>query len=234
MCNEFQKRYSRFLISDRFAQIKIPLRWADAEANTPLDTPVRPTDRATIIRPIDADHPTAGLEGLDMRWWMVPSFHRGAMKDWRTMCTNARVETVNSAPTFREAYRRRRCLVPLTSFIEYSEPPGWTKGKPKQRNEIEWEDGDVRYFAGLWERSTPSDMPEGVETFAFVTGPAGPDVTSIHDRCPAVLTIAQGMEWLGLDGPGKSALEQPAPPGTFTVKLSPRESLMSAEMRRAI
>jgi putative SOS response-associated peptidase YedK len=234
MCNEFQKRYSRLLISDRFAQIKIPLRWADAEANSPLDEPVKPTNRATIIRAVDADNPRAGVEGLDVRWWMVPFFHKGAMKDWRSMCTNARLETVDTAPTFREAYRRRRCLVPLTSFIEYSEPPGWKKGKPKQRNEMEWDGGDVRYFAGLWERSMPSDLPDGIETFAFVTGPAGPDVAPIHDRCPPVLTIEQGMDWLRLDGPGKAMLEALPPPGTFTVKISPRESLMSAEMRRAI
>ena len=233
MCNEFQQRYTRHLIADRFAQIKVPLRWADAEANRPLDDPARPTDRVTIIRALDPTQATAGVEGLDLRWWMVPAFHRGPVKDWRSMCTNARIETVDTAPTFREAYRNRRCLVPLTSYIEYSEPPGWKKGQPKQRNEVEWAGGEVRYFAGLWERATPADYPQGLETMAFITAPAGPDTAPIHERAPPVLTLEQGLEWLRLDGPGKTMLAPP-PPGTFTVKLSPREAIMSAAMRRAL
>lgn len=234
MCNEFQLRYARSLIADRFAEIKVPIRWADAEPNRPLDDPYKPTNRATILRPLDPADPAAGLEGVALRWWLVPFFHKGAVKDWRSMCTNATLERVDSAPTFREAYRKRRCLVPLSSFIEYSEPPGWKKGRPKQRNEIGWADGGVRFFAGLWERATPSDMPEGLESFAFVTGPCCPDVEPIHDRTPAVLTAEQGMEWLRLDGPGKSLLEDLPPAGSYTLTVSPRESIMSAEMRRAL
>lgn len=150
------------------------------------------------------------------------------------MCTNARLETVDTAPTFRDPYRQRRCLVPLTSFIEYSEPAGWKKGQPKTRNEIEWPGGDVRYFAGLWDRSNPTDMPEGLESFAFITGPATPDIEPIHDRTPVVLTLEQGMEWLKLAGPGKAPFLDLPPPGAFTYRESPREQVMSAEMRRTL
>lgn len=234
MCNEYQKRIALGTLTERFSQIKIPIRWTGGESNRPLDEPIKPTDLATIIRPVDPDNPTAGVEGVDIRWWMIPFFHRGAVKDWKSMCTNARLETVDTAPTFRDAYKRRRCLVPLTSFIEYSEPPGWKKGQPKQRNEIEWAGGDVRYFAGVWERSNPSDMPEGLESFAFITGSAPVDIEPIHDRTPPVLTLEQGMEWLRLDGPGKAPFYGLPPAGTFTVKVSPREQIMSAEMRKSL
>jgi putative SOS response-associated peptidase YedK len=233
MCNEYRQRFTRQQITDQFSQLKIPMRWADAEANRPREEPIKPTDRATILRPVDPARPAAGLEGLDIRWWLVPAFHKGAVKDWRSMCTNARFETVDTAPTFRGAYKARRCLVPVSSFIEYSEPEGWRKGKPKMRHEISWGD-ELRYFAGLWERATPADLPEGVESFTFVTGPACPDVQPIHDRTPAVLTIDQGLTWLDLEGPGKAAFAEPACAGTYTVAHAPRDAVLSAELRRLI
>lgn len=60
------------------------------------------------------------------------------------------------------------------------------------------------------------------------------DVAHIHDRQSPVLTAEQGLEWLRLDGPGKAMLEQFPPAGSYLVKISPRESIMSAEMRRAL
>ena len=222
MCNEYQLRVGRDPLALEFSQVQVPLTWADPTPNRDLDQPFKPTNRATIIRAIDPADPIAGVEGLDIRWWLIPFFHKGAIKDWRSMCTNAKIETVDTAPTFRDAYRKRRCLVPLTSFIEYSEPPGWKKGLPKTRNEITWTVGDVRYFAGIWERSNPTDMPDGLQSFAFITGPAGRDVAPIHDRQPPVLTLEQGLEWLRLDGPGKAPLKAPAPQGTFQVAERPR------------
>ncbi|MDP1985986.1 SOS response-associated peptidase, partial [Phenylobacterium sp.] len=183
MCNEYLKRAAATNLAELFSEYGIPLRIDEAAPNRALDEPIRPTERATVLRPLDPARPTAGLEMVDLRWWLVPAFHRGPVKDWRAMSTNARIETVATAPTFKDAYRHRRCLVPLTSFIEYSEPAGWKKGQPKQRNEISWAGGDIRFFAGLWERATPADFPEGLESFTFITGPAAPDVRPIHDRC---------------------------------------------------
>ncbi|MDP1640663.1 MAG: SOS response-associated peptidase family protein [Phenylobacterium sp.] len=234
MCNEYQKRIARGPLTERFSEINIPIRWADAEPNRDLDEPIRPTDRATILRAADPGDPTAGLEGLEMRWWLTPAFHRGPLNAWRSMCTNARIETVDTAPTFREAYRRRRCLVPLTSFIEYSEPPGWKKGRPKTRHEISWADEDVRVFAGLWERSTPEDHPGGLESFAFVTAPAPADIAPFHDRAPPTLSLAQGLAWLDLEGPGKGMLEDLPGPGAYQVVEAPRDQLMTPEMRRLL
>jgi putative SOS response-associated peptidase YedK len=234
VCNEYLRRIAPDALTERFSEIGIPIRWTKGSSNRPLDEPVKPTQLATILHPIDPANPAAGLEGVDLRWWMVPHFHKAAITDWRTMSTNAPLETVDTSPIFRDAYKARRCLAPLTSFIEYSEPPGWKKGQPKQRNEIEWEGGDVRVFAGLWERSTPSDRPEGLESFAFITGPAPPDIAPFQDRAPPVLTLEQGMEWLRLDGPGKAAFFDLPPAGAYAVKLSPREQIMSAAMRRAL
>ena len=211
MCNEFQLRLN-FNADwwNHAGAVDVPIEWRMAAPNRPLNQPFKPTDRAPVLRPIDPGDPAAGLEAVDMRWWLVPFFHKGPTSAWRSMCTNATVETVDTAPSFREPYRRRRALVPITSFIEYDEPPGWKKGKPKRRWEVSWEArgpfDQVRYFAGVWDRASPADYPDGLESMAFITGPPGPDVGQVHDRQPAVLTFDEGMRWLALDGPGKAGL----------------------------
>ena len=159
MCNEYQHRVKRGDYWDQFAQIKIPIQWAGGESNLPLDRPIRPIDRAPMIRAIDLANPEAGLEGSEQRWWLVPFFHKGKVGNWKAMCTNARLETFHTTSAFREPYKRRRTLIPVTSFIEYDEPPGWKKGDPKRRWEISWEPRNehdrVRYFAGLWDTAHP-------------------------------------------------------------------------------
>ena len=216
MCNEFNLRID-------FAN------WWDQQgpSNRPLNQPFKPTNRATMLRPVDPADPAAGLECVDRRWWLVPFFHRGPVSAWKSMCTNAKIETVDTAPTFRDAYKRRRALIPITAFVEYDAPPGWKKGQPKRRWEVSWSPteafDEVRYFAGLWERATPADIEGPLESFAFITGPPGPDVAAAHDRQPAVLTFAQGMDWLRLDGPGKAGLVTETPPGTYRLTERARE-----------
>lgn len=234
MSNEYHCNAARDAIAAEFAQLGIATRWADTAASRPLDEPIRPTDAATMIRPIDPQNPRGGVEGAEVRWWMTPWFHKGDVRSWKTMSTTAEIETVDTSPIFREAYKQRRALIPLTSFVEYSEPPGWKKGQPKTRHEISWPGGGVRYFAGLWDRSTPSDMPDGLTSFCFLTGPSNPDVAPVHPRSPAILTLEQGLDWLDLNGAGKAAFAEPAPLGSYTVTASPRERVISAAMRRAL
>jgi putative SOS response-associated peptidase YedK len=233
MCNEYQLRL-RF-DGSVIPHAKIPITWADAGSNRPLDRPFRPTNRAPMLRAVDAADPSAGLEGVERRWWMVPFFHKGKVGDWKAMCTNARLETVDTTAAFRAPYKRRRALIPLTSFIEYDEPPGWKKGEPKRRWEVSWTPRDeadrVRYFAGLWDTAHPSDHEGPLESFTFVTGAPGaafstprPDTGKpLHHRQARVLTWEQGLEWLRLDGAGKAMLEEPETEGGFVLTERPRE-----------
>jgi putative SOS response-associated peptidase YedK len=238
MCNEYQQRVKRGEYADAFSQLQVPFHWADPEPNRTPDDPVRPTNRAAMIRPVDPANPRGGLVGVERRWWLVPFFHKGPVSGWKSMCTNARIETVDTTPAFRDAYRHRRALIPTSSFIEYDEPPGWRKGQPKRRWEVTWQPADqldrVRYFAGIWDRATPSDIEGPLESFAFITGPPGPDVAKAHDRQPVLMTLEQGLTWLDLDGPGKSALVTETPAGTYQLTERPRDLSMSAEMRKAL
>lgn len=208
-----------------------PVFWSDTPPRRPWDAPIKPTDLAFMIR--------AGAEGLEAvarRWWMVPGFHKGPVLAWKTLCANAGIEALDTSPIFREPYAARRALVPLTSFIAYEEPPGWRKGQPKRRWEATWTPTSptdkVRYFAAIWDRAETADGP--LESFAIITGPPGADLASLQDSQPAVLTLAQGLDWLNLTGPGKAGLITQTPAGTYELEERPREQVMSRELRRSL
>lgn len=222
MCVEYKNRAMRYEVGDLFRRAGLGLDWADATPNRKPGKPYRPTNRATFIRPVDPANPSAGMTGEEMRWWLVPGWYRKPVSEWKSSCMNARIESLKEGkPAFREAYATSRGLVPVTSFIEYDEPPGWKRGQLKRRWEIDWLDGQPRFFAGLWARSRPADVPEGLLSFAFVTGDPGGDVAHVHDRQPFVLTLDEGLRWLDLAGPGIEMLHHP-PVGSYRVTERPR------------
>lgn len=101
--------------------------------------------------------------------------------------TNARAETLTQKPTFREAFRRRRCLVPATGFYE------WEK---RGRARLPWlfrrADATPFAFAGLWEPTA-----EGEPSAVIVTTAPNALMAPIHHRMPALLTSAEACRaWL--------------------------------------
>jgi putative SOS response-associated peptidase YedK len=221
MCNEYQLKVRRADYDAAFRGVGLDVLWSDAEPNRPPDKPFRPTDRAPILR---RTRDGAGLEGLEARWWLVPGFHRASVADWKAMCTNARIETAATTASFRESVRTGRCLAPVTSVFEYDAPGGWRKGQPKRRWEVSWPEdvasGPVRFLAGLCARSHPADLPEGLDSFAVITRPAGADMARIHDRQPVILSLAEGLDWL--DRGGLDTLPAPGPGGDLTLREAPR------------
>lgn len=208
-----------------------PVFWSDTPPQRPWDAPIRPADQAFMIR-----DGAEGLEAVARRWWLAPAFHKGPIAAWKTLCANAPIDALDTSPIFREPYAARRALVPLTSFVAYEEPAGWRKGQPKRRWEAAWTPtgptDKVRYFAAIWDRAETIDGP--LESFAIITGPPGADLAGLQDSQPAVLTLAEGLDWLNLDGPGKAGLVTQTPAGTYELTEAPREQVMSRELRRSL
>ena len=103
---------------------------------------------------------------------------------------NARAETLAEKPSFRDALRRRRCLIPADGFYE------WRKeGSPKVPVHIRPKDGGVLTFAGLWDRWT---SPEGevIETCTIVTCRANELIGAFHERMPVIVPPEQRDRWL--------------------------------------
>jgi putative SOS response-associated peptidase YedK len=194
MCNRYGYLAPVSRLVDEFSQVRIPLVFKDgAIPNVPPREHIRPTNSAPIVRPLDPADPCVGVEMVDARWWLIPFFHRKSVKDWKPMCTNARAETVATTATYREAFKRRRCLVPATHFFEWTGPKGdktmWRFSKVG---------AEIFCFPGLWDRCETSDGV--VESFTIVTCAPGPDCEPYHNRQPVVLEPEHWAAWLDLSG----------------------------------
>lgn len=124
------------------------------------------------------------------------------------LAINARAETAAVKPTFREAWRSRRCAVPADGFYEWSGPRGHRRPSWLHRP-----DGRPILFAALW-RPGKVGPPE----FTLLTVEANADVRPIHDRMPAILDDGAVDDWLQGEAPPRLA-----PPGTLAARaVSPR------------
>jgi putative SOS response-associated peptidase YedK len=160
---------------------------------------VAPTDPVPIVR----SHPQRGRSLDLMRWGLVPFWAKDLKIGVSTI--NARCESVATAPAFREAYRRRRCLVPVDNFYE------WQKlGKERQPYAVALADRRLMALAGLWE-NWRSPAGEWIRSFTIVTCPANPLVAALHDRMPVILDPADWPLWLGETEGDFAALLRPYP-----------------------
>jgi putative SOS response-associated peptidase YedK len=138
------------------------------------------------------------------RWGLVPFWAEDLKIGNRLI--NARRETVHSMRPFREAYSRRRCLVPADGFFE------WRKeGKARQPLLIRRKDRAPFAFAGLWERwKNPSDGIV-VRSCTIITCPANELVAPIHDRMPVILATEDHARWLDPAAGDAQSLLEPCP-----------------------
>lgn len=158
-----------------------------------------PSQRAPVVRV-----GTHGQRELAMlRWGLIPSWAKDATIGYRTI--NARAETVATAPSFRSAFKGRRCLIPATGFFE------WKKvGTRRQPCLIRHKDGSPLSLAGLWERWERASEP--VESFTIITTEPNALLAPIHNRMPVILAPADFDAWLEpRESPIAQALLRPYP-----------------------
>lgn len=146
---------------------------------------IAPTQSHPIIRLSES-----GRECALARWGLVPSWAEDLKIGYSLI--NARAETVAEKPSFRTAFKRRRCLIPATGFYE------WKKvGKRKQPFHIHRRDDGLMAFAGLWERWEKGSEP--VESFTIITTAANSLMARLHDRMPVILPRDLYSVWLDPD-----------------------------------
>ena len=109
---------------------------------------------------------------------------------------NAKCETVARLPMFRDAYRRRRCIVPVDGFFEWKAIRGQ---KAKQPYAIAMKDGSPFGLGGIWENWRDPTSGDWIRTFAIITTDANEMVAEIHDRMPLILARGDFARWLGED-----------------------------------
>ncbi len=149
---------------------------------------IAPTQNAPVIR-LGAD---GVREMVPLRWGLIPAAARASDDGPRPI--NARSETVRDRPLFREAFRRRRCLIPADGFYEWKKIGPFGKDQIRQPMFVRVDEGGPFVMAGLWEAWQPPpphapDMPDvpPVETFTILTTDAAATIRGLHDRMPVIL-----------------------------------------------
>jgi putative SOS response-associated peptidase YedK len=164
---------------------------------------VAPTDPLPITRYDAKEH----QRSLDvMRWGLVPFWAKDIKVGFANI--NAKAEGIEKKPAFREAFRQRRCLVPVDNFYEWGKTPSG-----KQPYAIGLKGGGLMALAGLWE-NWRSPAGERVRSFAIVTTEPNELCAQLHNRMPVVLAPATWPAWLGeepTDGAHLKALLAPYP-----------------------
>ncbi len=127
-----------------------------------------------------------------LRWGLVPFWEKDPSIGNRLI--NARAETVAEKPSFRAAYRKRRCLILADGFYEWRKE---TDGKTPYY--ISLESGEPFAFAGLWEDWHSKDTGEALQTTAIITTSANDFMNQIHHRMPVVLQKDAADRWLDGD-----------------------------------
>jgi len=150
---------------------------------------IAPTQDVLVVRADPAD----GRRVAEMlRWGLIPSWSASDKAGSGPPQINARAETLAEKPTFRTAFRRRRCLIPADGFYEWQPTPGGSRGK-KQPYYIHRPDGAPFAFAGLWERW---GTREAIESCTIVTTTANRTLRELHERMPVILAPGDYSTWL--------------------------------------
>ncbi len=137
-----------------------------------------------------------------MRWGLIPVWTKDETK--LPQMINARVESVAKRPAYREAFRRRRCLILADGFYEWQR--GLGRGKRKIPHWIFCEDGVPFAMAGIWSVWRRLDLErKWVRSCAIITTAANAAISDLHDRMPVILPRGAESAWLDPALDGKTA-----------------------------
>ena len=149
---------------------------------------VAPTDDAFVVVQREDRRAIAAY-----RWGLVPHWADDLKAGSRMF--NARAETLTASPAFRDAFRRRRCIVPVDSFYEWKR-----EGTIRQPYNIRRDDERPLALAGLWAGwRDPASYPEAPlirRTFTIITSGPNEAIADLHDRMPVVLPDDAWERWL--------------------------------------
>lgn len=174
----------------RFA-LKVPPRTIQEHFHLP-ETPdllprynIAPSQPVAVVRHL----PGKSYHQLDMlRWGLIPHWAKDVKISYKMI--NARAETLVQKPSFRAAFKKRRCLIAADGFYEWQH-----NGNTKQPFYVQLKKRDVLSFAGLWE-SWRSPDGKNIESCTIITTTPNERIKKIHDRMPVILPPEQYESWL--------------------------------------
>lgn len=144
-----------------------------------------PTETVTVLRLGEHGEP----ELAPMRWWLTPFWAKEMSAKYSMF--NAKSETIEKSPAFREPYRKRRCVVPISGFYEWAR-----ENNQKLPYYLTPFAAPGMLLAGIWDRWRNKDSDEVVESFAVLTCPANEQLKFVHSRQPVMLSMNDAQRWL--------------------------------------
>jgi putative SOS response-associated peptidase YedK len=185
MCGRFARKSTQKVLADWFGVALEEMPWFAPCYNA------APQSFQPVVR-LDRDSGKRAISLL--RWGLVPFWAKEAKIGFSTI--NARAEEAASKPAYREALKKRRCLVPADDFYE------WQRPDPKTKRPFAFalKSGEPYAFAGLWESWRPKDG-EPLETFTILTTGPNEIMAPIHNRMPVILEPKDYDRWLDAGDP---------------------------------
>lgn len=145
-----------------------------------------------------------------LRWGLLP--HWASDPTIGSRLINARGESVGEKPSFRDAFRRRRCLIPASGFYEWQSVRATQTQPAKHPWYVSLKSGETMAFGGLWESWT-SPSGEIIRSCCIITTEANELVRPIHGRMPLILASEHWQAWLAAPPEQVGALLLPYPDG---------------------
>lgn len=147
---------------------------------------ISPFPRRYNVKPTQEVYLELAYEPAIARWGLIPSWHRGTLKDWKASSINARIEEVEHKPSYRDPWRFNRCLIPAGGYYE------WTRdSSPKQPHYVQSANNEeTLWFAGLY------SVWKELLTCTIMTRVANEHVSPLHDRMPIILNTEERRAWL--------------------------------------
>jgi len=194
MCGRFARRSTQEVLADWFGVELEDMPWFAPTYNA------APQSTQPVVR---LNRDSGDREFALMRWGLVPFWAKDPKFGYSTI--NARAEEAPSKPAYREALKKRRCLVPADAFYEWQR----LDQKNKQPYAIALKSGEPYALAGLWESWKPQEGPP-LETYTILTADPNELMQSIHNRMPVILERRDYDRWL--DSSGRNSGEVVSPP----------------------
>ncbi len=179
---------------------------------------------------IDVDGAKDGRrQWRERRWGLIPHWADDAKIGSRMI--NARAETVDSLPAFRDSFRQRRCVVPADGFYEWQRIDDGGGGRSSNRRQpyfLHLADEQPFAIAGLWASWRNRRKDTRVESCTLITVPANERVAEIHGRMPAILERQSIEAWLNPETPSSTLLDLLQPCRADRIETRPVSALVNS------
>lgn len=183
MCGRYAANRDTGTLTDVFNIKKLPENILEPNYN------ISPTSNSYVITQTEEEERILNI----MSWGLVPSWAKDS--SMMAKMINARYETVDQKPSFKSAFTKRRCIIPMDGYYEWFRPTD-----PKEKKQpyfIKAKDKPLLAVAGIYENwKNPNKENEILSTFSVITTDAKLGLESIHDRMPVVVPDKNWTAWL--------------------------------------